>query len=98
MDTTNKRAPGARGIPQPFNRQPGHALQSKPVAAQLKTGVSAQRVKPPVNQVVPSPQTTTTTTTTINNNQRSGPPTNSPSPDPTGKTLSWAQIVEKNKK
>jgi hypothetical protein len=47
MNSTNKKAPGARGVPQPFNRPSGHAPQHKPVVAQLKTGVSTQSVKRP---------------------------------------------------
>lgn len=53
-----RRSPGARGIPQPFNRQPGHASQFKPMAAQLKNGVSAQSVKSPVAPPVYRPQAT----------------------------------------
>ena len=60
MNPPNKKLPGARGIPQPFNRHPGHVLLRKPVVAQLKTGVSAQSVKmlvaPPVYK--PTPQQT----------------------------------------
>jgi hypothetical protein len=58
MSSSNKKAPGARGLPQPFNRQAGHAPQHKPVVAQLKTGVSAQSVKRPVAPPVYRPQAT----------------------------------------
>lgn len=56
MNSTNKRAPGARGIPQPFNRLPGHGPQVKPVVAQLMTTVSAQSVKRPVAPPAYRPQ------------------------------------------
>lgn len=56
MNSTNKKSPGARGIPQPFNRQAGHAPQHKPVVAQLKRGVSAQSVERPVAPPVYRPQ------------------------------------------
>lgn len=56
MDPANKKALGARGIPQPFNRQAGHAPQLKPVVAQPKTAVSAQSVKRPVAPPVYRPQ------------------------------------------
>jgi hypothetical protein len=58
MNPSNKRAPGARGTPQPFNRQAGHAPQSKPAVAQPKTAVSAQSVKQPVAPPVYRPQPT----------------------------------------
>ena len=56
MNSTNKKPPGARGIPQPFNRQAGHGPQFKPAVAQLKTAVSAQSVKRPVAPPVYRPQ------------------------------------------
>src|SRR6476660_2882412 len=56
MNSTNKKSPGARGIPQPFNRPTAHALQTRPVVAQLKTGVPAQSVKQPVAPPVYRPQ------------------------------------------
>jgi hypothetical protein len=56
MNSINKKSPGARGIPQPFNRQAGHAPQFKPGVAQLKTAVSAQSVKRPVAPPVYRPQ------------------------------------------
>src|SRR5438132_1466088 len=55
MNSTNKKEP-ATGIPQPFNRQAGHAPQPKPVVAQLKTGVIAQSVKRPIAPPVYNPQ------------------------------------------
>jgi len=48
MNPTGKKSPGAGGVPQPFNRQTGHAPQSKPVVAQPKTAVSAPSVRRPV--------------------------------------------------
>lgn len=45
-------------MPQPFNRQTGHAPQPKPVVAQLKTGVSAQSIKRPIAPPVYRPQAT----------------------------------------
>jgi hypothetical protein len=58
MNSTNKKPPEARGIPQPFNRQAGHGPQFKPAVAQLKTAVSAQSVKRPVAPPVYRPQAT----------------------------------------
>lgn len=58
MNSNNRKSPGARGIPQPFNRQAGRAPQFKPVVAQLKTRVSAQSVKRPVAPPVYRPQAT----------------------------------------
>ncbi len=49
MNSTNKKPPAARGTPS-------HAPQTKPVVAQLKTGVSAQSVKQPVAPPVYRPQ------------------------------------------
>ena len=47
MNSTNKKAPGVRGVPQPFNRRKGHAPQIKPAAARPQTGVSGHsRVRP----------------------------------------------------
>jgi hypothetical protein len=51
MNSTNRRQVGARGVPQPFNPQPGHARQVKPVVAKLKKVVSTHRVK---TSIVPS--------------------------------------------
>lgn len=59
MNSTNKKPPGARGVPQPFNRQAGRAPQVKPIVAQLKTGASAQSVKQPVAPPVYRPQSPT---------------------------------------
>jgi hypothetical protein len=56
MSSTNKNAPEARGVQQPFNRQAGHAPQVKPGVAQLKTAVSAQSVKRPVAPPAYRPQ------------------------------------------
>ena len=56
MNSTNKKSPGARGIPQPFNRPTSRAPQAKPAVAQLKTGLSAQSVKQPVAPPVYRPQ------------------------------------------
>lgn len=58
MNSTNKKSPGARGTPQPFNRQAGHIPRYKPVIAQLKTALSAQSVKQPVAPPVYRPQAT----------------------------------------
>jgi hypothetical protein len=58
MNSTNKKSPGARGIPRPFNRQEKRAPQFKPVVAQLKTDVLAQSVKRPVAPPVYRPQST----------------------------------------
>jgi len=57
MNPTNKNPKGARGIPQAFNWQEGHAPSSKPVVAQLKRGVSAQSIKRPVAPPAYRPQT-----------------------------------------
>ena len=56
MNSTNKKPPAARGIPQPFKRTTPHAPQTKPAVAQFKTGVSAQSVKQPVAPPVYRPQ------------------------------------------
>jgi hypothetical protein len=56
MNPTNKKSPA--GIPQPFNRQPGHAPQIRPLVAQLKTGVTAPQIKQPVAPPVYRPQPT----------------------------------------
>jgi hypothetical protein len=56
MNPTNRKPPGARGIPQPFNRQAGRTAQPKPVVAQLKTAVSALSIKRPVAPPVYRPQ------------------------------------------
>src|SRR5215211_819670 len=60
MNSTNKKSPGARGIPQPFNRPAGRATQNRSGVAQLKTGVPAQSVKqivaPPVYRPQPTPK------------------------------------------
>jgi hypothetical protein len=56
VNSTNKKSPRARGIPQPFNHTAGQVTQTKPVVAQLKTGVSAQSVKRPVAPPVYRPQ------------------------------------------
>jgi hypothetical protein len=56
MNSTNKKSPAARGIPQPFNRPTPHVQQTRPPVAQLKTGVSAQSVKQPVAPPVYRPQ------------------------------------------
>ncbi len=58
MNSTNKKAPGASLIPQPFNRQAGHSPQLKPVVAQLRRVVSAQSVKTPVAPPAYRPQPT----------------------------------------
>lgn len=58
MNSTDKKSPGARGIPQPYNHTAGPVTQTKPVVAQLKTGVSAQSVKRPVVPPVYRPQPT----------------------------------------
>ena len=47
MNSTNKKPPAARGIPQPF-KPAGFAHEFKPPVAQLKNAVSAQSVKQPV--------------------------------------------------
>ena len=56
MNSTNKKSPAARGIPQPFNRPTRPAPQTKPVVAQFKTGVPAQNIKQPVAPPVYRPQ------------------------------------------
>jgi hypothetical protein len=58
MNPMNKKAPGAKGIPQPFKRQAGHAPHTKSAVAQLKTGVSVQGIKQPVAPPVYRPQAT----------------------------------------
>lgn len=58
MSSATKKAPGARGILQPFNRQAGHAPQQKPVVAQLKRGVSAQTIRQPLAPPIYRPQVT----------------------------------------
>lgn len=58
MNSTNKKAPGARGTSQPFKQQAGHAPQIKPGVAQPKTAVSAQSVKQPVAPPLYRPQQT----------------------------------------
>jgi hypothetical protein len=57
MNPKNTNPTGARGIPQAFNRQAGHAPSSKPVVAQFKTAVSAQSIKRPVAPPAYSPRT-----------------------------------------
>ena len=52
----NKKSIPPRGVPQPFNKRTGSVPQSKPGAAQLKTGVSAQNIKRPVAPPVYRPQ------------------------------------------
>ena len=56
MKSINKKAAGARGIPQTFNRPAGQVPKFKPVVAQLKTRVSSQGVKRPVAPPVFRPQ------------------------------------------
>ena len=56
MNPINRKPMGAKGVPQPSNRQAGHAPQLKPAVAQLKTGVSIQSVKQPVAPPVYRPQ------------------------------------------
>lgn len=60
MNHPTKKHPGARGVPQPANLQVRHAPRFKPVVAQLKTGVPAQRVKsqlaPPAFRPQPVPR------------------------------------------
>jgi len=56
MNSTNKKSPAARGIPQTFGKQPQRLPQLKPVVAQLKTPMSAQSVKRPVAPPVYCPQ------------------------------------------
>ncbi len=58
MNSSNKKSQGARGIPQPFARQAGHAPQIRPVVAQLKTGMTPPQVKRPVAPPVYRPQPT----------------------------------------
>lgn len=47
MNLTDKKSPGARGVPRPSNQQAGHAPRIKPAAARPQTGPSAQGVKRP---------------------------------------------------
>lgn len=54
----NRKSFPARGVPQPFNLLAGSARQFKPVVAQLKTPVSAQSIKRPVEPPVYRPQPT----------------------------------------
>jgi hypothetical protein len=56
MNSTNKRLPGARGIPQPFHRQAGYTPQIKPGVAQQKIAVSAQSAQRPIAPPVYRPQ------------------------------------------
>jgi len=60
VKSTNKKPSGVRGIPQSFNRQPGHALQLKPVVGELKAGVSVQSMNrtfaPPVYRPQAKPE------------------------------------------
>jgi hypothetical protein len=56
VSSTNKRSPGTRGIPQPFNREAGYTPQIKPGVAQQKTAMSAQSGKRPVAPPVYRPQ------------------------------------------
>lgn len=58
MNPTYKKSPGARGISEPFSRPTAPAMPTRPVVAQLKTGVSAQSVKQPVAPPVYRPQPT----------------------------------------
>jgi len=55
---SNKRSPGARGVPQPFKPQETKGPQFKPVVAQLKTGVQSSNrpVAPPVYRPQPVPR------------------------------------------
>jgi hypothetical protein len=56
MNPTNKKSPGARGIPQPLKQRTGPAHQFQPAIAQLKNALSAQSVKRPVAPPVYRPQ------------------------------------------
>lgn len=60
MNPTNKKPPGARGVPQPFKQRETKVPQFKPVVAQLKTGVptpgSNRPVAPPVYRPQPVPR------------------------------------------
>lgn len=58
MNPSNKKRPGARAVPQPFDLQSGRAPRNKPTVAQPKTGVSAQGFKSPVAPPVYRPQAT----------------------------------------
>jgi hypothetical protein len=88
MKSINKKAPGARGIPQTFNRPAGQVPQFKPVVAQLKTRVSSQSVKRPVAPPVFRPQPTPKvaqpklTTETVNRRPPIAPPVYRPQPVP----------------
>lgn len=61
MTPANRKSTGARGIPEPFNRQAGRVRQFKPVVAQLKNGVSAQSLKRPVAPPIYRPRATPNT-------------------------------------
>ena len=56
MNPINKKAPGAKGVPQPFNQRAGHTPQSRPAVAQPKTAQSAQSARRPVAPPVYRPE------------------------------------------
>lgn len=56
MKQTDRKPPGARGIPPPFNQPAAQARQFKPRIAQLKSAAPAHSAKRPVAPAVYRPQ------------------------------------------
>jgi len=106
MNPPNKKPPGTRAIPQPFNRPVGHAPHFKPVVAQLKTPVSAQSAKRPVAppvyrpQAVPKVMQLKTSNGIANSKLPVAPPVYRPSPRPVEfqRTVGGSRAVQLAKK